>query len=324
MRSARLPDRPVMKSFDTIVVGAGTAGCVLAARLAQNSTQNVLLLEAGHNSATELNRLKRVGIIPSASDWQLSAATGRDGYRVYLPRAKAVGGCSLVQGGIALRGFPDDYSSWAVAAGNEWGPDSVLPVFKEIENDADFSSEGHGKDGPVHIERARPDELQNLHRAFIAASLERGLSWCADFNQGDGVGVGLIPRALRNGQRETVRECYLALPRRGSLSLLPDTTARRILLEQGQALGVECSEANGTDLKRFYAGAVVLCAGAIGSPDILLRSGVGPPDELDEAGQRVLHAAPAVGRNLRDHPAFWIEFSLEKEEAGGGHWFQVM
>lgn len=310
-------------TFDSIVVGGGTAGCVLASRLSSESSRNVVLIEAGHDDLGALQRAESLGHLPKENDWGIRALSGLDGLQLHLPRAKVLGGCSVVQGGIALRGFPEDFVAWAKAADDSWNFLSVLPVFRSIEYDVDFANEWHGREGPVRIVRASKQELQPLHFAFIDSAMQAGQPWCNDFNGSSWTGVGLVPSARRNGHRETVRDWYLNKKGAGSLTIRSHTLGRRVIFHKYNPVAVECVDANG-EIEIFHGSEVFICAGAIGSPAILMRSGIGDPLDLRNRGIKVIHALPGVGRNLRDHPGFWIEFDLPQGRVSDHYWFPVM
>jgi choline dehydrogenase len=314
-----------MRSPDVLLVGAGTAGCVAAARLLRQGGTSVLMVEAGSDDAGQLARLGRLGRIPPEHDWQVAASPGLPDRFLRLPRGRAVGGTSLIQGGVALRSHASDYDAWALAAGTGGSFPQVLPRLRALETDADFADEWHGRDGPLHIQRPRPGEWQPLHSAFAEACLQQGAPWCDDLNRPAATGVGPVPLAQRDGVRETVRGRFLDPVRaRPELALRPGTRVTRLLCDGRRAIGAEVVDGDGRR-ERIHAGQVAVCAGALGTPALLLHSGIGPPEELTALGIPVVAELPGVGRELRDHPALVLELSQERGHGSPSPlWFQVM
>ncbi|GAA2228037.1 MULTISPECIES: GMC family oxidoreductase [Kitasatospora] len=305
---------------DTIVVGGGAAGCALAARLSAAGDRTVLLIEAGPDDAELARAMAEPGRLPPGADWRLTARV--PGWRTEfpLPRIRAVGGTSLLQGGVALRGLPADYDRWAERAGASWSHRRLLPVLARVEADRDT-----GSTGVLGIRRSLAVERQPLHEAFLDGCGELGVPYCPDLNAQTATGVGLVPQARRGTVKETARRAYLDPARaRPGLTLLAGTRATRLLLRGGRVEGVETVSAE-RGCERHLARHVVLTAGAVASAMLLLRSGVGEPAELRAAGLPVLVPLPGVGTRLRDHPAVWTSFGLR---SGHGRpdplWFQVM
>ncbi|MBI3687563.1 MAG: GMC family oxidoreductase [Actinobacteria bacterium] len=309
---------------DVVVVGAGAAGCVLAARLVV-AGRTVLLLESGADSDALENRLSTPGTLDPSADWGLVAEVVGTGTRVRLPRVRAVGGTSLLQGGIALRGLPADHDRWGAVAGPQWSHQGQLPFLRRLEHDEDATSPSHGTGGPVRIRRARPDEHQPLHRAFLDGCAELDLPWCDDLNSQVTTGFGLMPLARHGTRKVTARSAYLTPHRHDPrLRIRPGTHVVQVRTRGCGVHAVDTVDAAGRP-HTYEAGTVVLAAGAVGSPLVLMRSGIGDPEALRAAGRPVRHALPGVGCGVRDHPATWTTFSLD--EAGRGPdplWFQVM
>jgi choline dehydrogenase-like flavoprotein len=290
---------------DTIVVGAGAAGCALAALLAGRG-RSVLLVEAGTDENATADRLSTLGPWPSGAVWDWPAEV-RGGGAIAVPRVRAVGGNSLVQGGIALHGFPSDYDRWPAS----WSHERLLPYLRRIEQ------------GPIAVRTPEPAEHLPLHHAFLDSCTELGFARCDDFNAGEAQGAGPLPLARRGLVKQTARRCYLEPARElPSLTVLADHEVTRLVLAGTRVTGVEVRGRDG--VRRLHADQVVLTAGAPGSAILLLRSGVGAPDELSVAGVAVRHALPGVGKGLHDHPSTRFTFTVP---LGRGRpdplWFQV-
>jgi choline dehydrogenase len=220
-----------------------------------------------------------------------------------LPRGRVVGGSSAVNTCIALRGQPEDYDEWAALGLSEWSFDACLPAFRRLERDLDFpSADYHGGSGPLPIRRHTRDELVPFQAAFMDACEELGLPSCPDSNSPGQVGFG--PHAMNKleGRRISAAEAYLTpdVRRRPNLRILPNTLVRRVLFEQKRACGVEVDGGNG--IERIEASSVILSGGALNTPGILLRSGVGPDREVRRLAVEPVFDSPAVGRRLLDHP----------------------
>jgi len=288
-----------------VIVGAGSSGCVLANRLGAKRDREITLLEAGPDYApSELPADLVDGTRNSmrAHDWAYRHKPSLLSAWSPLPRGRVVGGSSAVNTCIALRGQPEDYDEWAALGLSEWTFDACLPAFKRLERDLDFSDDYHGTAGPVPVRRHPRHELVPFQAAFLDACEELGLPPCPDSNAPRRTGFG--PHAMNklDGRRISAAEAYLTpdVRARDNLRVVPKTLVRRVLFRGKCATGVEVEDAYG--VRRVDASAVVLCAGAINTPGILLRSGIGPDSEVRRLGCEPLLDAPAVGRRLLDHP----------------------
>ncbi|HVW28161.1 MAG TPA: GMC family oxidoreductase N-terminal domain-containing protein [Polyangiaceae bacterium] len=288
-----------------VIVGAGSSGCVLANRLSAKRDREVVLLEAGPDYLpAELPADLADGTRNSmrAHDWTYRHKPSFLAAWSPLPRGKVVGGSSAVNTCIALRGQPEDYDEWASLGLSEWSFDACLPAFKKLERDLDFQDDYHGTSGPIPVRRHPPEELAPFQSAFLDACKELGLPPCPDSNAPFRAGYG--PHAMNKvgGRRVSAAEAYLTadVRARDNLRIVPKTLIRRVLFHDKRAIGVEVEDANGA--RRIDARAVIVSGGAINTPGILLRSGVGPDAEVRRLGCEPVFDAPAVGRRLLDHP----------------------
>jgi choline dehydrogenase len=299
----------MISSADLVIIGAGAAGCVLAARLSETRQRSVLLLEAGpdYQEPALLPPEIRAGFNPTSShDWGYASEPGAGVPTIPLWRGRLVGGCSATNGMFALRGHPADYDEWAALGNAGWSFDELLPFFCRSENDLDHGDSWHGHDGPLPIRRYPRPELGPGAAAFLDACAALGFERVADHNAPGAVGAGPLPVNQVGGIRQSTALTYLAAARqRANLTVRGDCVIDRLLFEGRRAVGVRLAGG-----ERIAAGHVVLAGGAFGSPAILLRSGVGPGAELRDLGIPVHMDLPGVGHSLADHPRLGLRYAV--------------
>jgi choline dehydrogenase len=293
-----------VSEFDVVVVGSGSGGGVVASRLSEDPTLRVLLLEAGPDLGAAIPDdilHPRLGSGVEAYDWgYLDPGIGSG-----LPRGRLVGGSSAVNATIAMRGQPQDYDRWAELGATGWGWTDCLPYFCRLETDVDFgSADYHGNSGPIHVARA---PLAGAEELYVAACEELGHQRVADHNRPGALGVGPIPRNLKDGVRQSTLVTYLAAARgRPNLTIRADALVDRVTLEGGRATGVVLAGGAEVTARR-----VVVAAGAYNSPAILMRSGIGPAAALQAAGVACAIDLPGVGANLMDHPVTLLTLLMD-------------
>jgi choline dehydrogenase len=296
-----------MRHFDVAVIGAGSSGAVVARRLSELAGCEVLLVEAGPDYAdpqalpTDLRDGTRNSM--SAHDWGYRHKPTLLAREFPLPRGRVVGGSSAVNTCIALRGQPEDYDEWAARGLSDWRFEACLPAFKRLERDLDFANAPyHGDAGPLPVRRHPPAEWVPWQAAFVEAALELGFPACSDSNAPGTSGAG--PHAMNklDGRRISVAEAYLTadVRARPNLTLFASTRVRRIRLEGTTVAGLEL-ERNGETMS-VATSRVVLCAGALNSPAVLLRSGIGPRDQVEALGVELRARNDGVNARLLDHP----------------------
>ena len=311
-----------MMGYDAAVIGAGSAGCVLAARLAQQGA-SVLLLEAGPDYKSESSLPQDIADarMPTFThDWGYRSVPGRLGRELPLPRGRLIGGCSATNACFALRGSPADYDRWAAMGNAGWSFTECLPFFCAAEADYDFgSAPWHGASGPLPIRRYSEGERNGFQQELILAAIRHGHPFVEDHNAPGAVGVGPTPVNAVGGVRMSTALAYLG-PLRGlpNLTIRADALVDRVLLQSGRAIGVQLASPNeiiGADL-------VILAAGTYGSPALLMRSGIGPAAELVALGAQCHVDLPGMGRNLADHP--WVPAPLPVTISTDGPGFQTI
>jgi len=302
------------KSYDYVIVGAGSAGCVLASRLSEDAQIRVLLLEAGGADSAREVRIPAAfsKLYKTSVDWNYSteAEPCLNGRKLYWPRGKMLGGSSSMNAMIYIRGAASDYDGWARLGNDGWGFQEVLPYFKKAERQGRGASEYHGANGPLHVADLR--YVNPLTRAFLAGAEELGIPANADFNGVKQDGAGLYQVTQKNGQRHSCADAYLkpALGRK-NLTVLTQAHAARVVLEKRRAVGIEYIRGGAVEMVRVER-EVIVAGGAVNSPQLLMLSGIGPGEEIRRAGVDVLHDLPGVGKNLQDHVMVSVGYFCSK------------
>jgi choline dehydrogenase len=299
-----MPDTP----FDYIVIGAGSAGSVLAARLTEDRATRVLLIEAGGRNTSMLVRMPAgVGTLikqKSRHNWGFwtEPEPYMDGRRLWQPRGKGLGGSSAINGMVYIRGHPRDYDQWRQMGLDGWSYAETLPYFKRAENFVDGASQFHGAGGPLSVTWGERTD-HPLYRASLAAGQQAGHRLTEDFNGFDQEGFGRYQLTIADGQRQSAARAYLApIETRANLTIVTGARTHRVVIENGRATGVEYSLGQGKPIRLARASREVLvCAGAFQSPQILMLSGIGDPAALAAHGIAPVHTRLGVGANLQDH-----------------------
>ncbi|GAA4978872.1 GMC family oxidoreductase N-terminal domain-containing protein [Yinghuangia aomiensis] len=308
-----------MEMFDYVVIGGGSAGCVLAARLSADPAASVLLLEAGGGGRRpEVDDPGRWSeTLGTDLDWGYltepqAAAAGR---RIYWPRGKALGGSGAINAMVYVRGAPSDYDRWEEMGCPGWGFADVLPVFRALEDVPEGDPRYHGRGGP--FAPAVPERHNPLSEAVMSAALELGYPFNADPNAASAEGVGWNQLTVADGRRQSAAEaCLRPVLGRSNLTVRTYAHVQRLRIEGGRASAVEYMWEDKVHAVAV-AGEVVVAAGAIESPKILMLSGVGPADELRSHGIDVCVDVPAVGANLQDHPGVPVTFGARRPIPAG-------
>jgi predicted dehydrogenase (TIGR03970 family) len=312
-----------LQRYDVVIVGAGSAGSVLAARLSEDASRSVCLVEAGpdfvevaqlpeHIRGFNFSERPYAARRQPEYEWQFIGRGTASALEILVPRGRLVGGSSSINGVVFLRALRSDLDGWAAAGNPDWSYDQCLPYYRRVERDTNFGDDAwHGNAGPIPVSRAARENWLPPSKAFYDACIELGSRDCPDLNRPDARGVGPIPTNYFQGMRYSSAVAYLMPSRsRPNLHVLADSVVTRVELDGSRATGVELVRDG--QAETIAADEVILSAGAIGSPHLLLVSGIGNADDLRALGIEPAIDLPGVGQHVRDHPyvlTVWDTFS---------------
>tara|TARA_R110002094_G_scaffold207277_5_gene177674 strand:+ start:632 stop:2239 length:1608 start_codon:yes stop_codon:yes gene_type:complete len=314
--------------FDFVIVGGGSAGCVMASRLSEDASRSVCLIEAGGSGRGIFVRAPAlvaamVSGRPKINNWAFRTVpqAGLDGRRGFQPRGKALGGSSAINAMLYVRGHPDDYDEWADMGCDGWNWDAVLPYFRKSEGNAHGADALHGGDGPLQV--TNQSEPRAISQAFIDAAGEQQVRHNTDFNGPEQEGAGLYQvtqfyDGKTKGERCSAAAAYLpqSVRRRSNLTILTKAQAQKVVVEDNRATGVQVRY-GGKVMQVEARKEVILSAGAFGSPQLMMLSGIGPRDELAPHGIEVKHDLSGVGQNLQDHLDYVISYHSKRSDVVG-------
>jgi choline dehydrogenase len=309
--------------FDYVIIGGGSAGCVLANRLSENPAHRVLLLEAGprrSNLWIDMPAGLSKAIFPNRRNWSYMAEPDAQikNRRVFVPRGKVLGGSSALNGMVYVRGQHEDYEQWRQSGNRGWGWDDVLPYFRKSEHRETGGDAYHGTGGPLWVTDSK--RRHPIAEKFIASGMALGLKRNDDANGADQEGIGYLQYTIRQGKRHSTASAFIdPVKYRPNLTIETDAMVDRILLDGRRATGVEYRVH--AEVRRVGAGReIILAAGSLNSPKLLMLSGIGPADQLQALGIAVAHDLPGVGQNLQDH--FYVHTTWDT--VPGGSWNQEL
>ncbi|MEM9621068.1 MAG: GMC family oxidoreductase N-terminal domain-containing protein [Pseudomonadota bacterium] len=310
-------EREQLTNYDYLIVGAGSAGCVLANRLSADPNKTVCLLEAGGGNRSPFLHIPAgwaINFNNPRVDWGYTTnpEPQLNERAIYWPRGKVLGGSSAINGMIYIRGVPRDYADWAQAGAVGWSWEEVLPYFKKAERQQTHQDDLHGLDGPQHVQDVR--DKRPIHETFLAAMQETGIPRNPDFNGAQQAGCGYYQFTQHNGRRWSTATAYLdPVRQRSNLTVETHAMAERIIFAERRATGVQIRQRGATRV--INARRVVLCGGSINSPQLLELSGVGNGERLHTLGIPVVHNAPDVGEHLQDHVLSKVVYGTHAEQS---------
>jgi choline dehydrogenase-like flavoprotein len=313
-------------AFDYIIIGAGSAGCVLARRLTEDANTRVCLLEAGPRDKTPLIHIPagfiRMLFHPKYN-WMFMSPPDPNmkNRQTFVPRGRTLGGSSSINGMIYMRGHRRDFDEWAEFGNVGWSWNDLLPYFKKSENNETYENDAHSRGGPLNVKYL--EKPNKMNHTFIEAAESLQKRHISDFNAGDNEGYSIFQVTIKNGRRASAANAFLhPIENRHNLTIITDAQVSRIVIEDGRATGVEFMR-RGKSGRINARQEVILSAGAVQSPQVLMLSGIGDPDELKKHGIAVKHALKGVGKNLQEHISAPVHYMSPRIASYGISWLNM-